>query len=70
MSIIPASLSFLAIYSPPLGTTEETFENQIVFWYSKAARARRRLGPGNDAAVEEKELREEENKKLREIGLA
>ncbi|KAK3075153.1 hypothetical protein LTR53_001764 [Teratosphaeriaceae sp. CCFEE 6253] len=68
----PARLSFLAIYSPPLGPTDETFEDQSVYWYSrKAAEARtatktagRNEAAGNDAA------REDENEKLRQIGLA
>lgn len=64
---IPAQLSFLAIYNPLLGTTDETFEDQIVFWYSKTAKARRKVG--QDAELR-RQLQEEENEKLRQIGLA
>jgi hypothetical protein len=64
---IPAQLSFLAIYNPALGTTDETFENQVVFWYSKTAKARRRTE--HDAELL-RQLHEEENEKLRQIGLA
>jgi len=65
--VIPAQLSFLALYNPSLGLTDETFEDQIVFWYSKTAKAHRKAG--KDAALA-KQLQEEENEKLRQIGLA
>lgn len=73
--VVPAQLSFLAIYNPSLGTTDETFRNQVVFYWSRAARARRKEltvqhhGDGADED-EEREQREEENEKLRQIGLA
>lgn len=66
--VVPAHLSFLAIYNPALGTSDETFHNQIVFYYSKAARARSRIH-GSDARAE-RELKEQENEKLRQVGLA
>lgn len=66
--VVPAQLSFLAIYNPALGDSDETFHRQIVFYYAKAAKARARLGHGNAQA--ERELREEENEKLRQVGLA
>ena len=66
--VVPAQLSFLAIYNPALGTSDETFEDQIVFYYSKAAKARARID-GRDAQVES-ELQEQENEKLRQVGLA
>lgn len=66
--VIPARLSFLGIYNPTLGPTDETFPDQLVFWYSRVAdeagKAARRDGMGGDAR------REEENEKLRQIGLA
>lgn len=65
--VIPAQLSFLAIYNPSLGTTDETFEDQIVFWYSKTQKTRRKHA--NDAKLQ-RQLQEEENEKLRQIGLA
>ncbi|KAF3923452.1 hypothetical protein ABW21_db0207512 [Orbilia brochopaga] len=34
-SITPASLSYLAIYNPSLGPTDETLPDQIVFWTSR-----------------------------------
>jgi hypothetical protein len=66
--VVPAQLSFLAIYNPSLGTSDETFHQQIVFYYSRAAKALQKLGHGN--AKREKELREQENEKLRQVGLA
>jgi type IV secretory pathway VirB10-like protein len=65
--VVPAALSFLAIYNPALGDSDETFHKQIVFYYAKAAKARAKLG--NDDAKDE-QLREEENEKLRQVGLA
>ncbi|KAF2740647.1 hypothetical protein EJ04DRAFT_454895 [Polyplosphaeria fusca] len=66
--VVPAQLSFLAIYNPTFGTSDETFHDQIVFYYSKAARARSKLhGKDSQAA---RQLREEENEKLRQVGLA
>ena len=67
-AVVPAQLSFLAIYNPSLGNTDETFRDQVVFYSSKAARARRKR-TSSDNASKEKE-HEEENEKLRQIGLA
>jgi len=62
--VLPAQLSFLAIYNPSLGITDETFENQILFWWSKVSRARKK----NHAP--DPQAQEQENEKLRQIGLA
>jgi hypothetical protein len=70
--VVPAQLAFLAIYNPALGPTDETFRDQLVFYYSRAAhearlaakRTGRKDGAGGDA------IRAEENEKLRQIGLA
>lgn len=66
----PAQLSFLAIYNPTLGPTDETFPDQLVFWYSRAAAKARAAARKNGRKEDEKVLREEENEKLRQIGLA
>lgn len=70
--VVPARLSFLAIYNPSLGLTDETFKEQAVFYYSRkahearlAVRKKARSDAGDSGA-----LREEENEKLRQIGLA
>ncbi|PSN63982.1 hypothetical protein BS50DRAFT_576615, partial [Corynespora cassiicola Philippines] len=66
--VVPAQLSFLAIYNPALGDTDETFHDQIVFYYSRAARQRSKIDGRNVQA--ERDLREQENEKLRQVGLA
>lgn len=72
--VVPAQLSFLAIYNPTLGPTDETFRDQLVYWYSRASAeskaAYRKTGDRNVAKRRESELREEENERLRQIGLA
>lgn len=66
--VVPAQLSFLAVYNPSLGTSDETFHQQIVVYYSRAAKAPSKLS--NEHAKSEQELREHENEKLRQVGLA
>ncbi|KAF2872607.1 hypothetical protein BDV95DRAFT_606200 [Massariosphaeria phaeospora] len=66
--VVPAQLSFLAIYNPALSDSDETFRDQIVFYYSKAAKARAKINAKDTQAV--RNLREEENEKLRQVGLA
>lgn len=66
--VVPAQLSFLAIYNPSLGTSDETFHDQIVFYFSRAAKARSKVDGRNTQA--ERDLREQENEKLRQVGLA
>ena len=66
--VVPAQLSFLAIYNPSLGDSDETFHKQIVFYYTKAAKARAKLR--NENALADRDLREEESEKLRQVGLA
>jgi hypothetical protein len=66
--VVPAQLGFLAIYNPSLGTTDETVQNQIVYYSSSEARyraAQKAPTKPTDAA-----LREENNEQLRQIGLA
>ncbi|KAF2490703.1 hypothetical protein BU16DRAFT_132114 [Lophium mytilinum] len=68
--VVPAQLAFLGIYNPSLGTTDDTFRDQVVFYYSKAAKGRAK-GNGKQAEADhDRQLREDENEKLRQIGLA
>ncbi len=70
--VVPAQLSFLAIYNPVLGPTDETFRDQLVFYYSRVAneaRSAAKKHARSDAAGGDA-LRKEENEKLRQIGLA
>ena len=70
--IVPARLSFLAIYNPALGPTDDTFRDQLVYYHSRAAHETRtttKKSARNDAAGGDA-MREVENEKLRQIGLA
>lgn len=71
-AVVPAQLAFLALYNPTLGPTDETFPDQVVYYYSRTAhesRAAAKKHGRNDAAGGDAS-REEENEKLRQIGLA
>ncbi|KAJ5084388.1 hypothetical protein NUU61_008967, partial [Penicillium alfredii] len=68
-SVVPAQLSFLAIYNPTLGPTDETLEDQIVFYTSRS----NRLQDVDESTTEEevgKTVGHEKNERLRQIGLA
>lgn len=66
--LVPAQLSFLAIYNPALGRSDDTIHQQIVFYYSCAAKTRSTLRHGDTQLADE--LREQEHEKLRQVGLA
>ncbi|DAA74580.1 TPA_exp: Uncharacterized protein A8136_3118 [Trichophyton benhamiae CBS 112371] len=68
-SIIPAQLSFLTIYNPSLGTTDETLQDQIVFYYSTPNQTKL---PGDvpERDTASTDSSKEENKRLRHVGLA
>ncbi|KAI9678119.1 MAG: hypothetical protein M1817_006063 [Caeruleum heppii] len=66
--IRPAQLSFLAIYNPSLGATEETLSEQIVFCHEDEHPPQRRQPPHPDTSG--KIFSEEQNGRLRRIGLA
>jgi len=66
-SVTPAQLSFLAIYNPSLGNTDDTLHNQIVFYWSRKNAVNKRQG---NHADERAENAEDRNEKLRRIGLA
>lgn len=78
-TIVPAQLGFLALYNPALGTTDETLDDQIVYYASVGARSqkqqrrkksskrRHRRSPGKPT---EDLSQEERNERLRQIGLA
>lgn len=67
-SVTPAQLSYLAIYNPTLGPTDETLEDQIVFYTSKSGD----LQETNDAPDEDgsRPSGNDKNERLRQIGLA
>lgn len=66
--ITPARLSHLAVYNPALGSTDETIHDQVVFYYSRKNRARRKQSARD--AEHERETQAEKDEKLRQIGLA
>ncbi|KAJ5947081.1 hypothetical protein N7466_000096 [Penicillium verhagenii] len=68
-SVIPAQLSFLAIYNPTLGPTDETIEDQIVFYTSRSDYLHRTEGsPTEEEGIKPPE--DGKNERLRQIGLA
>lgn len=69
----PAQLGFMAIYNPSLGSTDDTIDDQIVYYASvtsqtaapsKRRRARTRGRPTEGISPDER------NERLRQIGLA
>ncbi|KOS21591.1 Vacuolar fusion protein CCZ1 -like protein [Escovopsis weberi] len=67
--IVPAQLGFFAIFNPSLGTTDETLDDQIVYYASigtQSSRRKRRpkARPTDDVSLEER------HERLRQIGLA
>lgn len=71
--VVPAQLGFLAIFNPSLGTTDETLDDQIVYYASVTSqqhgqgRRRRRAGTSKPT---EGLSQDERNERLRQIGLA
>lgn len=66
--VIPAQLSFLAIYNPSLGTTDESLREQIVFYSSTAERSSQ--SRKDQSGIVQDAERDEENEQLRQVGLA
>ncbi|KAG2418465.1 hypothetical protein HFD88_001566 [Aspergillus terreus] len=67
-SVIPAQLAFLTIYNPLLGPTDETIQDQIVFYTSRSDLLKRR--ESSTVGDETKDSNHEWNERLRQIGLA
>ncbi|KAI1389546.1 uncharacterized protein F4822DRAFT_398779 [Hypoxylon trugodes] len=68
-TVVPAQLGFLAIFNPSLGATDETIDDQIVYYasvntQSKKRRHRSRGKPTDSISQDER------NERLRQIGLA
>jgi len=68
-AIVPARLSYLTLYNPSLGHTDETLQQQIVYYYSLKSSQNRRLPRLTDENSASRE-HEEQNERLRQIGLA
>ncbi|KKZ66096.1 hypothetical protein EMCG_08161 [[Emmonsia] crescens] len=65
-SVVPAQLSFFAIYNPSLGSTDETLRDQIVFYYSRKgnprpSRSTQRRGAQRAASDDDKVDNNEKN---------
>ena len=67
--VVPAALSFLAIYNPSLSQADESLHEQIVYYHSESRRDRRKSRQSSSNG-EVEESREDRNEKLRQIGLA
>ncbi|KAL9029176.1 MAG: hypothetical protein Q9196_002547 [Gyalolechia fulgens] len=65
--IIPATLAFLTIYNPSLSQSDDTIEEQIVYYYSKSKPLNTYPKAGDDEDGSDRELK---NEKLRQVGLA
>ncbi|KYK60487.1 Vacuolar fusion protein CCZ1 like protein [Drechmeria coniospora] len=66
--IVPARLGFLAIFNPSLGMTDETVDDQIVYYSSVTTQASKRRRSRTRPI--ESISQEERNERLRQIGLA
>ncbi|KAL7949545.1 hypothetical protein V8C42DRAFT_311194 [Trichoderma barbatum] len=68
--IVPAQLGFLALFNPSLGQTDETIDDQIVYYASvstqSSSRKRRRARTRPTDGISQ----EERHERLRQIGLA
>ncbi|KHN96613.1 uncharacterized protein MAM_05556 [Metarhizium album ARSEF 1941] len=69
-TLVPAQLGFLAIFNPSLGNTDDTIDDQIVYYASETTqspgkRRRRTRGRPTEAISQE-----ERHERLRQIGLA
>ncbi|KAI1431272.1 hypothetical protein GGR50DRAFT_680218 [Xylaria sp. CBS 124048] len=67
--IVPAQLGFLTIFNPSLGVTDETMDDQIVYYASVNARSQKRRHRSRGKLMSDVS-QEERNERLRQIGLA
>jgi hypothetical protein len=70
--VTPAQLGFLAIFNPSLGNTDETIDDQIVYYASVTTQTeqRRRRRRAKTGRPTEGLSQEERHERLRQIGLA
>lgn len=69
-AIVPAQLGFLAIFNPSLGNTDETIDDQIVYYASVTTQASRSKRRRTRSRPTDALSQEERNERLRQIGLA
>ncbi|KAL1893377.1 hypothetical protein Cpir12675_004160 [Ceratocystis pirilliformis] len=70
MTTITAQLGFLAIYNPSLGTSDETLDEQIVYYASRKLLSKKRRRNRRRGGLADVTSPEERNERLRQIGLA
>lgn len=68
-AVVPAQLSFLALYNPSLSHTDETLHDQVVYYYSSKLSRAQRSSKGSVKTASEQE-HEDQNERSRQIGLA
>lgn len=66
--VVPACLSFLAIYNPSLGRSEDSLDEQIVYYHSKTDGQEK--SHDSDGSTRDGQADQEKNERLRQIGLA
>ncbi|QPC77657.1 hypothetical protein HYE68_008409 [Fusarium pseudograminearum] len=69
-TVVPAQLGFLAIFNPTLGNTDETIEDQIVYYASVTTQASQNKRRRTRGQLTQNISPEERNERLRQIGLA
>lgn len=75
-AIVPAQVGFLAVFNPSLGHSDETLDDQIVYYSSvdsgnhKRHRSTAKAGRGSGARPTKNLPQAERNERLRQIGLA
>lgn len=69
-SVAPAHLGFLAIFNPSLGSTDETIDDQIVYYASVTTQADKKRRRMRTSRPTERISQEERHERLRQIGLA
>uniref|UniRef100_L2FM04 CCZ1/INTU/HSP4 first Longin domain-containing protein n=1 Tax=Colletotrichum fructicola (strain Nara gc5) TaxID=1213859 RepID=L2FM04_COLFN len=67
--IVPAQLGFLAVFNPSLGNTDDTLDDQIVYYASVSTQRQKRRHRSRSKPTENIS-QEERNERLRQIGLA
>ncbi|KAK7431732.1 hypothetical protein QQZ08_001669 [Neonectria magnoliae] len=67
---VPAQLGFLAIFNPSLGNTDETIDDQIVYYASIATQSSSQKRRRSRGLPTKHISTEERNERLRQIGLA
>ena len=64
--VVPANLSYLAIYNPSSSSSDDTFHEQILYYYSSGKNVRR----NGKARDEDEDSKDHKNERERQIGLA